>query len=71
LQTWKEMAADAAYELEDAHMSARELDGVLAPISVWVSGQGGYGAALSDALGISPIPVFACPRTAAAANRLY
>lgn len=77
-QTWKEMAADAAYEaFADAHMSARELDAcVCAYHGEGVSEQGGYGAAMSDALGISPIPVFAlsancCGGTTAFINAYY
>ena len=60
-KTWKDLAADAAYEaLEDAGMNARDLEAaVVAYHGEGVSEQGGLGAAMSDALAIAPIPVFA------------
>lgn len=60
-KTWKEQAIEAAYEaFEDAKIGPRELDAcVCAYHGEGVSEQGGYGAAMSDALGISPLPVFA------------
>mgnify|MGYP001090875325 CR=1 FL=1 len=59
-KTWKDLAADAAYEaLADAHMGPRELDAAVAAYhGEGVSEAGGLGAGMADCLGIAPKPCF-------------